>query len=294
MKILLVADHEDEKVWNYWDAVGKNRFAGVDLILSAGDIKAAYLEFLVTMLNVPCLYVRGNHDQMYHEQPPRGCVCIEDGVIEVIEYEDSGRVMLKEEAIRTQIGKAVRSGAASDISGRMQAIRHAVKRASEIDPAGIRTVRIAGLGGSMRYREGPDMYTEREMSRRAGKLKKRIERGLITRTNGKRALSRDLASAARRAGTASVASLSDDIAAASEPAPVIDILLTHAPCRGHGDLNDLAHTGFDCFNKLLHELKPRYHCYGHVHMEYGMVRRESEHPSGTRLLNVSGSYILEI
>lgn len=264
MKILLVADHEDEKVWNYWNAVGKNRFAGVDLILSAGDIKAAYLEFLVTMLNVPCLYVRGNHDQMYHEQPPRGCVCIEDGVIEVIEYEDSGRVMLKEEAIRTQIGKAVR------------------------------TVRIAGLGGSMRYREGPDMYTEREMSRRARKLRKRIERGLITRTNGKRALSRDLASAARRAGAAVRTSLSDDIAATGEPAPVLDILLTHAPCKGHGDMEDLAHTGFDCFNKLLHELKPRYHCYGHVHMEYGMVRRESEHPSGTRLLNVSGSYILEI
>ncbi len=276
MKILLVADREDEKVWNYWDAVGKNRYEGVDLILSAGDIKAAYLEFLVTMLNVPCLYVRGNHDQMYHEQPPKGCVCIDGGVIEVIEYEDSGRVMLKEEAIMTKLGRAIRSDAAGSVSGRVQALRHAVKRASEIDPAGVRTIRIAGLGGSMRYRKGPDMYTEREMRSRVRKLKRRIRRGVITRISGKPAVSRDMADNARK------------------PGPSIDILLTHAPCKGYGDMEDLAHTGFECFNSLLAAMHPRYHCYGHVHMEYGMIKRESDHPSGTHLINVSGSYILEI
>ena len=30
-----------------------------------------------------------------------------------------------------------------------------------------------------------------------------------------------------------------------------DILLTHAPCRGYGDMEDLPHRGFECFNDLL-------------------------------------------
>lgn len=34
---------------------------GVDLILSCGDLPSAYLEYLVTQLNVPLYYVMGNH-----------------------------------------------------------------------------------------------------------------------------------------------------------------------------------------------------------------------------------------
>lgn len=265
-----------ENIWTHWETAGKKRLEGVDLILSAGDIKAMYLEFLVTMLGVPCLYVRGNHDHMYHEQPPRGCVCIEDGVIEVIEYEDSGKVMLKEEAIRGKVLNSLYSGEASSIGDKLHLYRDAVRKATEIDPPGVKTYRIAGLGGSMRYRDGTDMYTEREMRSRVRKLKRQMKRGVITRVIGKKSISRDLADKMRRGGH------------------VIDILLTHAPCKGHGDMEDLAHTGFDCFNRLLEELHPRYHCYGHVHMEYGMIRRESEHPSGTHLINVSGMYILDI
>lgn len=276
MKILFVADHELDNIWTHWETAGKKRLEGVDLILSAGDIKASYLEFLVTMLGVPCLYVRGNHDQMYQEQPPRGCVCIEDGVIEVIEYEDSGKVMLKEEALRGKVWNSLKSGEASSIGDKLRLFRYAIRRAAEIDPAGVKTYRIAGLGGSMRYREGPDMYTEREMRRRTRRLTRQIKRGIITRVTGKKSVSRDLADNARREG------------------PAVDILLTHAPCKGYGDLEDLAHTGFDCFNRLLEDLHPRYLCYGHVHMEYGMIRREAEHPSGTHLINVSGMYLLEI
>ena len=36
---------------------------GVELILSCGDLPADYLEYVVTMLNVPLLYVLGNHDR---------------------------------------------------------------------------------------------------------------------------------------------------------------------------------------------------------------------------------------
>jgi Icc-related predicted phosphoesterase len=38
------------------------RFGDVDMVLSCGDLPYYYLEYIVTMLNVPLLYVHGNHD----------------------------------------------------------------------------------------------------------------------------------------------------------------------------------------------------------------------------------------
>ena len=67
MKILLVSDEEDKYLWDYYRP---GRLAGIDLILSAGDLKAEYLSFLVTMANRPLLYVPGNHDGDYARRPP--------------------------------------------------------------------------------------------------------------------------------------------------------------------------------------------------------------------------------
>ena len=38
-----------------------DRFHGIDLIVSCGDLPYYYLEYVVSMLNVPMYYVRGNH-----------------------------------------------------------------------------------------------------------------------------------------------------------------------------------------------------------------------------------------
>jgi Icc-related predicted phosphoesterase len=38
----------------------------VDLVLSCGDLPYYYLDFVASMLNVPCFYVHGNHDQPEH------------------------------------------------------------------------------------------------------------------------------------------------------------------------------------------------------------------------------------
>jgi Icc-related predicted phosphoesterase len=38
------------------------RFGDVDMVLSCGDLPYYYLEYIVSMLNVPLLYVHGNHD----------------------------------------------------------------------------------------------------------------------------------------------------------------------------------------------------------------------------------------
>ncbi len=80
MKILLVADQEEPYLWDYYVP---GRLDGVELILSAGDLKPNYLSFLVTMANKPLLYVHGNHDICYASTPPEGCDCIEDEIVSV-------------------------------------------------------------------------------------------------------------------------------------------------------------------------------------------------------------------
>ena len=80
LRTLLVSDTESAYIWDYFD---KSAFAGVELIVSCGDLAPAYLSFLVTMLNVPLLYVRGNHDGRYDEHPPEGCIDLEERPVTV-------------------------------------------------------------------------------------------------------------------------------------------------------------------------------------------------------------------
>lgn len=59
MKILVVAD----RVQDYIYSSGlKERMPEVELVLSCGDLPFYYLEFIVSSLNVPLLYVFGNHN----------------------------------------------------------------------------------------------------------------------------------------------------------------------------------------------------------------------------------------
>jgi len=58
MKILCISDQVDPLV--YSDSI-KKRFADVELILSAGDLPMEYLDFIVSSLNKPLLFVFGNH-----------------------------------------------------------------------------------------------------------------------------------------------------------------------------------------------------------------------------------------
>lgn len=198
MKILMIADIEDKLLWDYYDPkVTKD----VDLVISCGDLSAAYLEFLVTMCGCPLLYVKGNHDRSYAQRPPEGCIPIDD---KVFNYHG---------------------------------------------------LRILGLGGSMRYLPDRDcMFSEDEMRRRIRKLTPKI-----TLTGG------------------------------------FDLLVTHSPAKGYGDLEDLPHTGFACFNELMDRWKPAYMCFGHVHKNYGRdVGVDLEHPCGTHLINTYKRRIIEI
>lgn len=78
MKILCIADEESASLWDYFKP---EKLAGIDLILSSGDLKPEYLSFLVTMGHGPLLYVHGNHDGNYELRPPEGCDCIDGKLV---------------------------------------------------------------------------------------------------------------------------------------------------------------------------------------------------------------------
>ncbi len=80
MQVLTVSD---EIVRQVYSPAMHSRFRDVELILGCGDLPPSYLEYLVSTLNVPCLYVPGNHDgrpEITESGPivsePAGCINI--------------------------------------------------------------------------------------------------------------------------------------------------------------------------------------------------------------------------
>ncbi len=81
MQLLVLSD---EVVPAVYSLNIRERFHTIDLILGCGDLPYYYLEYVVTMLGVPCFYVHGNHDapeltgggDVVYEA--RGCTLLED------------------------------------------------------------------------------------------------------------------------------------------------------------------------------------------------------------------------
>lgn len=71
MKILTVSDCVEPLLYTRFE---KERFPGIELILSCGDLPPEYLTFLTTAFKVPLYYIRGNHDIRYGSSPPDGCI----------------------------------------------------------------------------------------------------------------------------------------------------------------------------------------------------------------------------
>lgn len=59
MKILAVADKVANSIYG---PTIRERFGDVRIALSCGDLPYSYLEYIVSMLNVPSFFVHGNHD----------------------------------------------------------------------------------------------------------------------------------------------------------------------------------------------------------------------------------------
>ena len=70
----------------------------------------------------------------------------------------------------------------------------------------------------------------------------------------------------------------------------VDIVVTHAPPRGLGDMDDLAHRGFEAFLDLIDSYHPKYLLHGHVHMNYGPNVDRQQDYHGTTIINSYQKY----
>jgi uncharacterized protein len=84
LKILAVSDEVVDRLYSTQIV---EYFRDVDMILGCGDLPYEYLEFLVSVLNVPLLYVPGNHDPQFDKRNPAaradGCDLLDQRVARV-------------------------------------------------------------------------------------------------------------------------------------------------------------------------------------------------------------------
>ena len=64
VKILAVSDEVVERLYSLCES---GHFSEIEMIIGCGDLPYRYLENIVSLLNVPLLYVPGNHDPKYNE-----------------------------------------------------------------------------------------------------------------------------------------------------------------------------------------------------------------------------------
>jgi 3',5'-cyclic AMP phosphodiesterase CpdA len=140
VKILAISD---EVVDFIYSPQIKDKYAAVDLVLGCGDLPFYYLEYIVTMLDVPLYYVPGNHDR--HAQ-----------------FLSDGRLVERAEGCEQLDQRTARLPAVS-----LAARRRAGAQAAA-DPVAGPQLLLAGLGGSLRYnRDVGHQHTESEMLSRA-------------------------------------------------------------------------------------------------------------------------------
>jgi Icc-related predicted phosphoesterase len=165
---------------------------GVDLVIAAGDLSFEYLGALIDFVDRPGVFVPGNHDPSLSRFSKHFSWSLRAGM---------------PKAGPGSAGFVNADGRVVDIGG----------------------LRVAGLGGCLRYRPGPNQWSELEQARRGRRLV-RSARRLRTRDG------RD-----------------------------VDILLTHAPPRHCGDREDQPHRGFECLHDVVAALQPRLLVHGHIH-----------------------------
>ena len=192
MKILCVADHVDPLVYS---PAAKERFHDVDLVLGAGDLPMEYLGYISSILNKPILFVFGNHN------------------LEKISRFNRRMAMYSESAtvnpfFEHNYGATWTGGRVTRSNGLL----------------------VAGLGGSKRYNDGLNQYTDLQMYLAVIRLLP----GLVWNR--------------LRCGR------------------WLDILLTHAPPRGIHDQEDPCHLGFKAFLPFMRLFKPRFLIHGHIHL----------------------------
>ena len=189
-----------------------------DLILGCGDLPFDYLEYLRAEAEVPLLYVHGNHDP-----PLRG---------------HSVSAYLPAEYPSQTLQHAV---GCINVEDRWE------------DEVGLR---VAGLGGSIRYNRGENQYTQGEMRRRVRRLTRRTR---IRQWRDGRS---------------------------------VDVVIAHSPPLECGDEGDAPHRGFAAFHRVIELLEPKLMLHGHIH-PHGTPRPDRT-IGRTRVVNVIPYRLLEI
>ncbi len=118
-------------------------------------------------------------------------------------------------------------------------------------------VKFAGLEGSFLYNRGDHQYTEAQMRRKIYKLMPGLCFNKLT--SGR----------------------------------FLDVLITHAPPFGIHDRKDMAHKGFEAFNKFIKRFRPKYLLHGHTHI-YNMNEKRIFEYEGTKVINCYDFVILDI
>lgn len=218
MKVLCVADHIDPLVYS---TQIKTRFKDVGLVLGAGDLPLDYYSFIVSSLNVPLLFIYGNHNL---------------GQLDAFRHRDASSLKAIDDADPKMAVGAV-----------FLEDRH--RREGKL--------LIAGLGGSMRYNNGGNQFTEWQMMARVLRMAPRLWWNKLV--HGR----------------------------------FVDILLTHAPPRGIHDKDDKCHWGFKAFLTFMKWFRPRYLVHGHIHLyELNEIRRTTF--LDTEVVNCYDHLVLEV
>jgi len=71
VKILALSDEVVERLYSLCN---NGHFSDIEMVIGCGDLPYPYLENIVSLLNVPLVYVPGNHDPKYIENNPLTCV----------------------------------------------------------------------------------------------------------------------------------------------------------------------------------------------------------------------------
>jgi hypothetical protein len=189
-----------------------------DLIVGCGDVDFELLGWMADATGAPLVFVPGNHDP------------------DVAGYRATAHGLVVRAGFVTEApwpaGTINGDGRLTDVAG----------------------LRIAGLGGSIRYREGPNQYSQRQQDRRARRLSARARWQVRHR------------------------------------APV-DVLLAHSAPSGLGDGDDPPHRGFDALHHLARTLHPRFLLHGHVAPAPGAG---DHWIGTTRVINVFGYRVLDV
>ncbi|HUZ16782.1 MAG TPA: metallophosphoesterase [Spirochaetia bacterium] len=219
MKILCISDARDALIYS---AHIKNRFSDIDLVLGAGDLDLDYYGFIVSSLNKPLLFVFGNHNlnKIHYYRK---------------EYADS---FDSEVAI---VPGDLPSAGSTYVGGKVVRVRGLI---------------IAGLGGSMRYNDGQNQFTETGMFLFSLRLFPKLLYHRIV--HGR----------------------------------FLDILLTHASPRGIHDQPDLPHRGFRVFLWFMRTFKPRYLVHGHIHL-YDINASRVTRYRDTTVINAYEHYVFD-